>query len=365
MNILILANNDIGLYKFRKELIQSLCEKSKVTLALPQGDFVAKLIEYGCKYTPVEFSRHGKNPIAEVGLLRKYIRLIKKENPDVVLTYTIKPNVYGGIASRITRTPYLPNITGLGTAVENGGILGFISKNLYRIGLKRADCVFFQNEENRKLLVEKGISRGKTRLIPGSGVNLHEHIMQEYPAESEITNFLFVGRIMKDKGIGELLQAMDCLSNEGKSVFLDVVGQYDEDYSEILKAYEDRGMIKYHGLQKDVRPFYKAAHCIVLPSYHEGMANVLLEAAATGRPVIATKIPGCQETFDEGVTGLGCEVRNADSLTSAMERFLALSTDERKVMGAKGRKKVEKDFDRQLIIDAYLDELKQIERKGE
>lgn len=362
MKVLILANNDAGLYKFRKELIEKLCETHTVFIALPYGEFIESLKELGCKYIPFEFNRRGTNPIADISQIRKYIKIIKEIKPDVVLTYTIKPNVYGGIACQITKTHYITNITGLGTAIENGGILSYISTSLYRIGLLKASCVFFQNNENREVFLKKKLVHCKTRLIPGSGVNLIYHNLVPYPNDNEGIRFLFVGRIMKDKGIGELIEAMERIRKEYKQVTLDVVGWSDEDYSEILKAAQQRGDIRYHGSQTDVRPFYAQCHCTILPSYHEGTANVMLESSATGRPVITTRVSGCKETFTEDVTGLGCDVKDVESLIVAMKRFIALSHSQREKMGLLARKKMEAEYDRNMVVNAYQEEIEFISR---
>jgi len=360
MRILILANIDAGLYKFRKELLAELVKENEVFFCVPNGDYIEALEAMGCKHIPFAFNRRGTNPIADLGQIKRYIKLLKEQKPDVVLTYTIKPNVYGGLACRIAKVPYITNVTGLGTSMENGGLLNFISTTLYKIGIKKARCVFFQNEANQKRFLEMKLTKGKTKLIPGSGVNLQAHYFEPYPDVQEGIRFLFVGRIMRDKGIGELLEAMRQVHKENTNVTLDIVGGCDEDYSAALKAAEQEGIIRYHGAQPDVHPFYAGCHCVVLPSYHEGMANVLLEAASTGRPVIATRVPGCRETFDEGITGLGCEVKDAQSLADAMNRFIALSHEEKAAMGCAGRQKMEKEFNRQIVIDAYLEELKKI-----
>ena len=257
----------------------------------------------------------------------------------------------------MTRVSYIANVTGLGTTIENGGLLSFISTTLYKTGLKKANCVFFQNKDNRKLFIDKGIVKGKTRLLPGSGVNLETHNIEPYPDDKDGIRFLFVGRIMKDKGIEELLSAIKDIHLERKDVIVDIVGWSDEDYAVALKEAEESGTICFHGLQSDVHPFYTACHCAVLPSYHEGTANVMLEASSTGRPVITTRVPGCQETFDEGVTGFGCEVRDTESLKQAMMRFLSLSQEKRKEMGLAARVKMEREYDRTIVLEAYKEEI--------
>ena len=289
-----------------------------------------------------------------------YVKTIKHIKPDTVLSYTIKPNIYGGIASRINKVPYLVNITGLGTSAENPGFIQKITWTLYRIGLKKANCVFFQNESNRSFFKNKNIIINKTRLIPGSGVNIDQHKFEKYPEEDGIIKFLFIGRIMKAKGVDELLDAAMIIKNKYPNVLFNLVGPSEENYNEKLENLQKAGIIKYHGQQDDVHSFIKESHATILPSYHEGIANVLLESASAGRPVIASKIPGCQETFDEGISGLGFEVKNVNALINAIVKFIELPYKEKKKMGTAGRKKMEKEFNRQIVIDAYIEEINKL-----
>lgn len=361
MRIVILTNSDVGLYKFRRELLENLCEEHEVFIVLPQGPFIKKMERIGCQYIPFEFNRRGINPLADILQVKRYIQVLKKIKPKLVLTYTIKPNVYGGIACQLANIPYIANITGLGTAIADGGWLHFITTKLYKMGLRKAEYVFFQNKENQKVFLKKRIVCGKTQLIPGSGVNLSQYKYEEYPSENKVVRFLFVGRIMRNKGIEELLKSMEAIYKKNKHITLDVVGQCDEDYTALLAEAEKKEFAHYWGFQKDMYSFYKNCHCVVLPSYHEGLANVLLEGSATGRPVIATRVPGCQETFTEGVTGLGCEVKNADSLQQALEKFLSLSVDNHIEMGKSARRKIEKEFDRKIVIDAYMRKIAELD----
>lgn len=358
MRVLILANIDMGLYKFRRELLEELVKENEVYFCVPNGEFVKPIEKIGCKFVPCNvLDRRSTNPIKDLKLINFYKKTLNEIKPNVVLTYTIKPNVYGGLVCGRMKIPYLVNVTGLGTTIENGGLLATISTTLYRIGLKRAQCVFFQNKDNQKLFVNKGIVKGRTRLIPGSGVNLQTHQLEPYPDDKDGIRFLFVGRIMKDKGIEELLSAIKEIHGESKNVVLDVVGFCDEDYSKALDEAEKEGAIVNRGLQSDVHPFYTRCHCAVLPSYHEGMANVMLEASSTARPVITTRVPGCQETFDEGKTGFGCEVKSTESLVEAMRKFLSLTQDQRREMGLSARMKMEMEYDRNIVINAYKDEI--------
>ncbi len=361
MRVLILANIDMGLYKFRKELLEEFVKEYDVYFCVPDGEFVERIKEIGCRFIPCNvLKRRSTNPLEDLKLIRFYKKTLLKIKPDVVLTYTIKPNVYGGFVSAKKKIPYISNITGLGTTIENGGLLAKVSITLYRIGLKKAQCVFFQNKDNQKIFVGKGIVKGKTRLIPGSGVNLNVYSMESYPSDKDGIRFLFVGRIMKDKGIEELLSAIRDVHKVREDVVLDIVGFCDEDYSKALDEAEKEGAVVNHGIQSDVRPFYKTCHCTVLPSYHEGMANVLLESSSTGRPVITTRVPGCQETFDENITGLGCEVKNVESLKEAMFGFLALSQEKREEMGLAARKKMVQEYDRSIVLRAYKKEIEMV-----
>lgn len=355
--ILILANNDGGIWNFRRELCEELVKAYNVFFCVPEGPYIDSIVSLGCTYIPCFFlARRSINPFMDLKLLVFYKKIITKLKPDVVLTYTIKPNVYGGIVCG-AKTPYLSNITGLGTSIENGGFLSKVCLFLYKIGLRHAECVFFQNSSNSRFFIEKGVVTGKTQLIPGSGVNLKTHKEEPYPSSNRLIKFLFVGRIMKDKGIDELLDAMERVHCKRNDVMLDIVGPCDENYDEKLRKVESMGFIHYYGLQKDVHSFFSACHCTILPSYHEGTANVLLESSATGRPVIATRIPGCQEIIDEGDTGFCCEVRNVDSLVSAINNFLSLNNEQMKAMGKAARKKVEKEYNRDIVVNAYIKEI--------
>ena len=361
MRIVILTNSDVGLYKFRRELLEKLCNNHEVFIVLPNGPYIKEMESIGCKYIPFEFNRRGKNPLADIMQVKRYIDLLKAIKPALVLTYTIKPNIYGGIACQITNIPYIANITGLGTAIENRGWINVIGINLYKMGLRKAKCVFFQNKENQKVFIRKKIVCGRTELLPGSGVNLTQYKYEKYPNENKSIRFLFVGRIMKDKGIEELLTSMEKIYKKNKNVILDIVGPCEEDYTTLLAQAEKKGFVHYFGFQKNIHSFYKNCHCVVLPSYHEGLANVLLEGAATGRPVIATNVPGCQETFTEGVTGFGCELKNLDSLKQAIEKFLCLSEDKHIEMGKNARRKIEKEFNRKFVIEAYLKKIAELD----
>lgn len=354
MKILILANNDIGLYQFRKELIFELLKKYKVYISLPYGKLVDPLKKAGCKFIDTPLDRRGINPLTDLKLVNRYFSIISKLKPDLVITYTIKPNIYGGFACRIKKIPYAENITGLGTAFESGGLLTKLVTVMYKEALGKAKVVFFENSANlEEFLDKKIIKKHQAKLLNGAGVNLEHYSYQDYP-DNDTVKFLFVGRIMKEKGIDELFAAMKQLVKEGKSCFLDVVGPFEDDYKGKLEKYEAEGWLKYHGYQEDVRPFIKECDCFVLPSYHEGMANTNLECAASGRPVITSNIPGCKEAVIDGVSGFLCECKNAKSLYTVMKRMVELSKPERKAMGLAGRKHIEDVFEKNKVVEETI-----------
>lgn len=354
--ILILANNDVGLYNFRKELIQELVDKEfKVYAALPDGKRIKDLEKLGCTFIETDIDRRGSNPIKDLKLFRTYLKILKEVKPQVVLTYTVKPNIYGGIACRVKRIPYIINVTGLGSSFLDKGLLHHIVVTLSRISFRKAKKVFFQNTANRDLLVKQKIVKNNDGLIPGSGVNLNTYEVLQYPDETQPISFNFIARIMKDKGIDEYLQAATYIKKKYPSIIFNVIGMIDQSqYEEILKVHEEQGIIVYRGFQGDMTPLIKESSCTINPSYTEGMSNVLLESAASGRPVIASRIPGCQEIISEGLSGYTFEVKNTEDLIQQIEKFINLTYKQRVCMGILGREKVEKEFNREIVIKEYM-----------
>lgn len=355
--IVVLANNDVGLYNFRKELLEHLLKEGcEVNILLPNGDKIAELQELGCIFHELSIDRRGTNPIRDFGLFFNIRKMLKQIRPDIILTYTIKPNIYGGMAARSLHIPYIANITGLGTAVEYPGMLQFITVRMYRIALKKAKCVFCQNKGNLEFIVNQKMVKGKLRLLPGSGVNLQRFALQEYPDDGTI-NFVFISRIMKEKGINEYLGAAEAIKKKYPKAQFHICGFCEEEFEDRLNKMQEEGIVEYHGMVQDVRTVLKDMHCAVLPSYHEGMSNVLLEAAATGRPLITTNIPGCRECLEDRKSGFLTEVGNTEDLTDKIEMFINMPYNQKKEMGVEARKRVEQLFDRQQIIDAYMEEI--------
>ena len=340
------------MYDFRHELIAELVKSDCMVTALTPFDTkVDDLCALGIDVIETPMNRRGINPVEDSKLLILYLKLLKKLQPDLVITYTIKPNVYGAFAARLLRIPYAVNITGLGTAFQGDGMLRKVVTAMYRLSCKRARVVFFENSENRRIFLdEKIVKEEQTCLLSGAGVNLSHYQVADYPA-GETTKFLFIGRVMKEKGIEELFAAMKRLTAEGVPCSLDLLGGYEEDYKTLIEQYTAEGWLRYHGYQADVRPFIAASHCFVLPSWHEGMANTNLECAASGRPVITSNIHGCLEAVENGITGFLCEKQNPDDIYRVMKRFAELPHEQRKAMGLAGRKRMEALFDKNQVVE--------------
>lgn len=361
MKILILANNDIGLYNFRKELIERLIkEKNEVYISLPNGERIKDLEKLGCTFIETSVDRRGTNPIKDLKLILKYRKILKLVEPNMVLTYTIKPNIYGGLMCRIKKIPYICNITGLGSATENKSIIQKIIFIFYKLALKKVRCCFVQNSENLQFLIDnKLVKREKCKLIPGSGVNLEHFKILPYPNKDENIKFLFISRIMKEKGIEQYLEAAKVIKEKYKNTEFHILGFCEQEYEEMLKKLTNDGVINYHGLKKDVIPFLRDASCLIHPSYYpEGMSNVLLEASASGRPAITTNRSGCREIVEDEKTGYIIDIKNSQQLIKKIEDFIKLSNEQRKQMGLEARKKVEREFDRNIVVNEYLKEMK-------
>lgn len=362
MNILIICNSASGLEAFRGMLIRELITGGNTVSAIvPLTDDEKEWIsekqieEMGCPLIHIPMERRGMSPLKDGKLLLAYIRTVHRRKPELVITYTIKPNAYGGIACRLCHVPYAANITGLGTAFQNDGWLRKFVTILYKVALRKANVVFFENAENQQVFLDAGMIRKEQAcLLNGAGVDLEKFSVKPYPEDSDIVRFLFIGRVMKEKGVDELFAAMRMLQKDGVPCSLDVLGGFDEDYSKQIGDCESEGWLRYHGVQSDVRPFIANCHCFVLPSWHEGMANTNLECAASGRPVITSNIHGCLEAVEDGVTGFLCEKQNAESLYEAMKGFCELTFEERQNMGRAGRKRMEAVFDKRKVVEETI-----------
>jgi len=357
--VMLLVNDSTYAYNLRGEVIRQLAAQGyEVVVVCALLLLQEELKALGCRLIGVETGRQGTNPVQDIRLFAQYVGILCREKPDTVLTYNIKPNVYGGMACRLLGIRYMPNITGLGTAVEIPGKPQMLTTRLYKWGVAGAECVFFQNSENEQFFRARRMLSKKSRtvLLPGSGVNLKKHQARLYP-KGDTVHFLYVARVMKEKGIDLYLACAKAIHERYPNTQFHICGMCDDKaYLDTLKQAE--GYIRYHGQQKDMAAHFAAAHCIVHPSYYpEGMSNVLLEAASGARPIIATDRSGCRETVDDGKTGFVVPVRDEAALIAAAERFMQMDWEARRAMGLAGRKKMEREFDRQIVVQMVLDEV--------
>lgn len=359
---LILVNHEIMIYNLRKELVVELLKEGyEVTISCPKGEKLKYFTDLGCKHEDIVIDCHGTNPFRDMKLISYYKKLMKREKPDIVITYTIKPTLYGSFAAKSLHIPYISTITGMGTGLENGGPLQKLILMMYKRAFKKINCVFFQNKNNLAFFKKHKLVKDNYCLVSGSGVNLDEYTLgPKRNTESGNETFLFVARIVKNKGVEEFLEAAARIKQIYPNITFNIVGSMDADYNDAFKKAEEAGTIKYHGRQKDVRPFYAECDAVVLPSYYEGIANALLEGAATGRAVIASEIPGCVETFDEGVSGISVKPRDPESLYQGLLKFINLTPEEKSEMGLKGREKVAKEFNRYDVMQKYVDKINEI-----
>lgn len=321
----------------------------EVVLGMPfvghEDDFKAA----GFRCIEVNVDRRGINPVTDIKLTGTYRKLLKAECPDMVITYSIKPNIYAGLCCGMKKIPFYANVQGLGTAFQRKGLAQFVTL-LYKTAFRKVQMVFFENEGNAlEFLERKIVAKDKMKVLHGAGIDLKEYAYAEYP-ENDVFRFLYLGRVMKEKGMDELFAACEQLHAEGERFQLDLVGFFEDEYKRKVESMERQGIAKFHGFQMDPKPYYQACDCVVLPSYHEGMSNVLLEAAAMGRPDITSNIPGCREAIDAGKTGLLCEKQDVASLKAAMKQMLAMSVAERRQMGLLGRRKMEREFDKRQVV---------------
>ena len=360
--ILILANGTMSIYRFRKELIATLVGKGwQVVVSAPNDGFLDELQSLGITFIDTPIDRRGTNPIRDYALIRHFRTIMRDIQPDVVLTYTIKPNIYGNLAANGLGIPVLSMVTGLGDAFLRNDIINRIVKILYRSAFKTTACVIFLNHEDIEIMRNSRLLNGRSYLLKGGeGVSLDAFPLLEYP-DAPVVSFLYVGRIMRTKGVRELIQAARRLQNEQSGAFeVTLIGYHEGDIKDEVEQAQREGVVHYAGFQKDVRPFMQQAHCLLLPSYKEGMSVALMEAAAMGRPIITSNISGCRELVEDGVNGFLCKPKDVDSLYDCMERFLELTNEQRTEMGQASRRKVEAEFDREAVVVEMVALIKEV-----
>jgi glycosyltransferase involved in cell wall biosynthesis len=365
--LVLSANTGWYLVHFVEGLIRGLKQAGYTPVIVAPDDHATdpRAAALGIDWVPIRIERAGVNPAADLGLLLEYRRVLKRLRPVAFLGFTVKPNIYGSLAAHSLGISSIANISGLGTAFIRGGPLDHLVTLLYRAAFRRRCTVFFQNPDDERLFVDRRIvKRSQVNILPGVGIDLKRFGARGLPGGAPI--FLFVGRLLRDKGVREYVEAARILRRELPKARFQLLGAIDDgnrtaiDRSE-LESWAREGVIDYLGETDDVRPFIARAGAVVLPSYREGLPCSLLEAAAMARPLVATDVPGCREVVEDGVNGFLCAARDPESLADAMRRIAAMPQKRRQEMAAESRARVQERFSEQLVLNAYLDALDRIE----
>ncbi len=372
MRIGIVINSSWNIHNFRMGLIESFIQSGHQVVAIaPDDGYASTLKEKGCEFHELDLDCKGSNPLHDMLLIKQLVKIYRQARPDVVLHYTIKPNIYGAIAARWLNIPAINNVTGLGTVFLRENMTAKVAKALYKFAFQFPHTVFFQNKDDRQLFIRKQLVNSQiTDLLPGSGVDLERFQPTSKPSRNAIFTFLVIARVLYDKGILEYIEAIRLLRKQGIKAKFQLLGKIETDRNlgiprQQVQEWEDEGLIEYLGMTEDVRPVIQQADCVVLPSYREGTPRTLLEAAGMGKPIIATDVAGCRETVEHGFNGWLCEVRNPQDLAIKMKKMFVMNERNLRIMGANSRKLAVTKFDERIVIQKYERAVNRIaERKG-
>lgn len=357
--ILLISSKDCNFYNFRSELILKLKDMGyEIILSCPYGKKIDFFTQKGCRFINISMDRRGTNPFNDLKLMWDYYKILCKEHPDIVLAYTSKSSIYGGLVCGLINIPCIINNAGL---TEANGILKKIINALYIIGFRKASCMMYQNSYERNYINKLLLKKVHYRDIPGSGVNINEFEYKPYPSDNNGIIFNYVGRIVKLKGIDEFLECATHIKKKYPNTSFRIYGEYDDiSYKNKINKFEKKGIVKYCGSQLNMKPYIETAHAVIHPSHYEGMTNVILEHSAMGRVCIGSNIPGIQEAITDGKTGFLFTVKNVSSMVKAVEKFINLSYEQKKEMGYNARIKMENNFDRDIVTNIYIEEIKKI-----
>lgn len=359
MKIAIVLNTSWNIFNFRRSLAQSFLDNGhEVYTIAPVDAFTSRLTEMGCKHIPVKMDSRGANPVKDLLLILELFKIYTKIRPDVILHFTIKPNIYGTIAASILRIPVINNVCGLGTIFLKKNLVSKVAIYMYKFAFRFPKKIFFQNDDDRQLFIANHLVKNDIcDTLPGSGIDLNEFQPDEDTGKNNFT-FLLISRLIYDKGIREFVDAVSKLRKRGVVARFQVLGALDEKHKRgipksIIDNWFQKEQIQYLGMREDVKPVIRQADCVVLPSYREGTPRTLLEAASMGLPLIATNVPGCKNVVEDGFNGYLCNLKDGDDLADKMEKMYNLSNGELMAMGQNSRKKVEFQFDVKHVIQKY------------
>ncbi|WP_047383386.1 MULTISPECIES: glycosyltransferase family 4 protein [unclassified Cetobacterium] len=359
LKIFFTANVLWDIYIFRYGVIKALINDGhEVIVIAPNDTRINFLEELGIRHIPIELNMRGINPVKDFKLLLQLKAIYKKEQPDIVFHYTIKPNIYGTIAAKIAGIKSIAVLTGLGYSFVEGGIISSIAKKMYKFSLKFSKEVWVLNDDDKETLIkQKIVPTEKIFILPGEGVNIEKFSPVEREENQELI-FLMVARAFFDKGVREFVEAAKIIKNKNYKVkfwFLGALGGNAANGVDSAKMdeYVKSGILEYLGHRKDVEVLINASDCVILPSYREGISKVLMEAASMEKPIIASNVTGCKEIVDDNVNGYLVKAKDSVDLANKIESFIKLSLEEKKTMGKKGREKIIRQFDEKIIIDIY------------
>lgn len=362
--VAILLNSSWNIINFRLNIVNALQARDMTVVAVaPRDGYTEKLIELGCEYREVSFESASLNPIKELMTINRIRKALSDANPDVILNFTAKPNIYGSMLARLQGVPVINNVAGLGSGFVNNNVLARLLKFLYRTAFSKAGVVFFQNTNDADFFIESQIVRPEqVRYLPGSGIDLTKFSLQPIPALANGPfQFLMIARMLRAKGVVELIEAAERLHSKYPGRYqINLLGACDVDNKDAvslqeMQAYAKKTYINYLGHVDNVADYLNACHCMVLPSYYrEGLPRSLLEALAIGRPIITTDMPGCRETVGD-TNGLLIEPRSVESLAEAMEDMICKTQEQLVLMGSASRLLAENKFSDELVSTRYLD----------
>jgi glycosyltransferase involved in cell wall biosynthesis len=360
MKIAIVLNTSWNIFNFRMNFVQTLLDAGhEIHTIAPHDDYTKHIIAAGCHHHNLRMDSRGANPIKDSGLILELLMIYRKVKPDVILHYTIKPNIYGTLAASMLGIPVINNVCGLGTVFLKDNFVSSVAMFLYRLSFRFAQKVFFQNQDDLQLFIDRKLVNPQAAdLIPGSGIDLQKFRPVEYRRNDKFT-FLLVSRLITDKGVMEYIDAVKKLRQSGIEAKFQILGAMDPRHkrgikTETIKGWINEGLVDYLGTTDDVRPFISNADCVVLPSYREGTPRTLLEAASSSKPIIATDVPGCNHVVKDNYNGLLCRLKDADDLAAKMRQMLAFPDEKLKFLGENGRQKMEREYSDSLVINKYL-----------
>ena len=366
MNIAIVLNTSWNVYNFRLGLIKALQQQNyQVTVIAPRDEYTEKLIAEGCKFEELTMDSRGANAVKDLGLIFELVKIYRKVKPDVVLHYTIKPNIYGTVAAKILNIPAVNNVCGLGTVFLKKNLVSKVASWMYKISFKFPKKVFFQNNYDKRLFVKNGLVKEDiSDILPGSGIDLNKFASKGFRRNKKFT-FLLISRLIHDKGIVEYIKAIELLKSEGFDAKFQLLGAKDPEHkrgikSEIVDSWIENNIVEYLGTTEDVRGYIESADCIVLPSYREGTPKTLLEAASIAKPIVTTDVPGCKDVVTNNFNGLLCKVRDPQDLANKMRKLASYDDQTLEQFGINGRRKVESEYDENIVINKYIETIRSL-----